>query len=156
MQHREIAVKVNAWVDEGVAPLVTALNEVRAILTLDSCQEDPDGIARVTFCTHRDETIQDAMNFLADVIDAQGWADKIRLSLWAGCDDAAMVAELHCPPELVPALGDGIRSSADRMNRFSRDRTCTELRSWTVRRCHQQTPLSGDGTQRPYRGEARA
>jgi len=44
---------VTAWVDEGVADLVVALNAVPGVETLDSCQEDPgDGLASVMFCTH--------------------------------------------------------------------------------------------------------
>ena len=36
--HTEIPVKVTAWIDEGVAPLVEALNEFPQVVTLDSCQ----------------------------------------------------------------------------------------------------------------------
>jgi hypothetical protein len=40
-QHREVPVKVNAWVDEGVADLVSALSEIDGLITLESCQGDP-------------------------------------------------------------------------------------------------------------------
>lgn len=43
-----IPLKVNAWIDEGVAPLVEALNEIPDIETLDSCEDD-SGAARVYF-----------------------------------------------------------------------------------------------------------
>lgn len=36
--HREIIVKVNALVDEGIAPLVLALSEIDGLQTLESCQ----------------------------------------------------------------------------------------------------------------------
>ena len=36
--HREIPVKVTAWVDEGVAPLVRALNDFDRVMTVDSCE----------------------------------------------------------------------------------------------------------------------
>jgi len=36
--HREVSVKVNAWVDEGIADLVTALSEIEGLVTLESCQ----------------------------------------------------------------------------------------------------------------------
>ena len=36
--HHEVPVKVTAWVDEGIAPLVLALNELPGVQTLDSCQ----------------------------------------------------------------------------------------------------------------------
>lgn len=39
-QHREVPVKVNAWVDEGIADLVSALSEIEGLITLESCQGD--------------------------------------------------------------------------------------------------------------------
>ncbi len=36
--HREIMVKVNAPVDEGVAPLVSALSEIDNLVTMESCE----------------------------------------------------------------------------------------------------------------------
>jgi tRNA(Phe) wybutosine-synthesizing methylase Tyw3 len=38
VSHQEIPIKVTAWVDEGIAPLVAALNEHPAVVTLDSCR----------------------------------------------------------------------------------------------------------------------
>ena len=40
MSHKEIWVKVNAPVDEGIAPIVTLLSEVEGLETLESCQGD--------------------------------------------------------------------------------------------------------------------
>lgn len=37
-QHHEILVKVNAWIDKGVAPLVESLNLFEGVVTLDSCE----------------------------------------------------------------------------------------------------------------------
>lgn len=37
-RHREVAVKVNAYVDEGIADLVSALSEVPGLVTMESCQ----------------------------------------------------------------------------------------------------------------------
>jgi len=39
-QHREVPVKVNAWADEGIADLVSALSELEGLITLESCQGD--------------------------------------------------------------------------------------------------------------------
>jgi hypothetical protein len=36
--HKEVQVKVNAWVDEGIAPIITALNQFERVETVDSCQ----------------------------------------------------------------------------------------------------------------------
>jgi hypothetical protein len=49
LPHQEIPVKVTAWVDEGVAPLVTALNEFERVMTVDSCQGDAAKGAYVLF-----------------------------------------------------------------------------------------------------------
>lgn len=38
--HREVPVKVNAWVDEGIADLVSVLSELEGLVTLESCQGD--------------------------------------------------------------------------------------------------------------------
>lgn len=42
-EHREVPLKVTAWVDEGVAPLVAALNELEDLMTLASCEDDGGG-----------------------------------------------------------------------------------------------------------------
>lgn len=41
LQHKQVMVKVNAEVDEGIAPLVKALNEFEFIKTSGSCQGRP-------------------------------------------------------------------------------------------------------------------
>jgi hypothetical protein len=38
--HRKVFVKVNAWVDEGIADLVSALSEIEGLITLESGQGD--------------------------------------------------------------------------------------------------------------------
>jgi len=47
--HREVQVKVNAFVDEGIAPLITALNEFERVETVDSCQGYGDQLAYTYF-----------------------------------------------------------------------------------------------------------
>jgi hypothetical protein len=48
--HRTVPVKVNAWVDEGIADLVSALSEIDGLITLESSQGDVgDGDAFVIF-----------------------------------------------------------------------------------------------------------
>jgi hypothetical protein len=48
-QHREVPVKVNAWVDERVADLVSVLSEFNGIMTLESCQGNRDSRAWISF-----------------------------------------------------------------------------------------------------------
>ena len=147
--HREIPVKVTAWVDEGIADLVIALNEVPGVETLDSCQEGPDGLARVTFCAHENAALCHTAGHLADAIDSHAWASQVNLSLWGGCDDETLVADLVCPPSMVPALARAIRSNAGRMSLSAHGTACTAPRSWTVRRCHHASAPSHDDTEHP-------
>ena len=53
--HRQVWVKVNAEVDEGVADLVGILSAVPGLRTVESCQGTPKGRepAFVTFCYGR-------------------------------------------------------------------------------------------------------
>lgn len=136
MAHREIPVQVTAWVDEGVAELVLALNAVPGVMTLDSCQEDPDGLARVTFCTHENAEIRRTVDRLANIIGGQPWAHQVNLSLWAGCDGETLVADLFCPPPLVPVLAGEVQANAARTSPSSCGTARTAPRSWTVHRCH--------------------
>lgn len=47
--HRQVWVKVNAPVDEGVAGLVSALSKVDGLETIESCQGSPDGSPAFVF-----------------------------------------------------------------------------------------------------------
>ncbi len=38
MSHKQVEVKVNAPVDEGIAPLVEALSSIDGLITIESCQ----------------------------------------------------------------------------------------------------------------------
>ena len=40
MPHKQVLVKVNAWVDEDIAGLIAALNQIPTITTHESCQEN--------------------------------------------------------------------------------------------------------------------
>jgi hypothetical protein len=122
MRHREIPVRVTAWVDEGVADLVVALNAVPGVLTLDSCQEGPDGQARVTFCTHDQAMLRETVRQMGAIIDGQPWRAHVTLALWAGCDDDPPVANITCRPPLVSPVARELRASAYRMTALRRGR----------------------------------
>jgi hypothetical protein len=126
--HREVPVQVTAWVDEGVAELVTALNAVPGVMTLDSCQERPDGRASVMFCTYDRAMLHDAVGRIAQVIGT-GQRENVTLSLWWGSDDAPAVADLTCPPALVAHIAQRVLSNADRMMRSTCDTPGTAPRS---------------------------
>jgi len=47
--HHQVKVKINAWVDEDILPLVNALNGIGNVITIDSCQGYGDDPAYVYF-----------------------------------------------------------------------------------------------------------
>ena len=49
MAHEQVSVKVNASVDDGVAPLVSALSRCDLVQTVDSCEGQPSSEAYVYF-----------------------------------------------------------------------------------------------------------
>ena len=103
--HREIPVKVTAWVDEGVAPLVVALNELPDVMTLDSCQGDKDRDAHVFFCCRGDGC--EAATFVAElgaILAAHGDAANYLLSAeWRPGNDEP-IFRLACPAAHVNEL----------------------------------------------------
>ena len=128
-QHREIPVQVNAWVDEGVAELVIALNAIPGVETLDSCQADPGhGLASVMFCTHDEAQLYGTVGLIAQAIGS-GPRDQVSLSLSWGSDDAPAIADLRCPPERVRVIADRVRVSASRMSASACDSGGISVRS---------------------------
>jgi hypothetical protein len=118
--HREVPVQVTAWVDEGVAELVTALNVVPGLMTLDSCQERPDGRASVMFCIYDRALLYDAVGRIARAI-GDGQRGNVTLSLWWGYGGEVMTPQrsrtLTCPPALVSHVAHQVRANAARMTR---------------------------------------
>jgi len=52
--HVEVPIRVTAWVDEGIAPLVLAMNRFEEVVTLDSCQGDEKSSLKANvFFAHR-------------------------------------------------------------------------------------------------------
>ncbi len=67
-EHTEIPVSVNAWVDAGVADLVTALNEFdSSLITLESCEGSRDSPTFVYF-VHRDGTDDSLTTMVARLV----------------------------------------------------------------------------------------
>lgn len=107
MAHREVPVRVTAWVDEGVAELVSALNAWPGVLTLDSCEADyRTGRARVSFCTHERDQIAVLLPRLAAAID--GLDGRVQLAAWPSCDDDLPGADITCPSSLVSAVAQAL------------------------------------------------
>jgi hypothetical protein len=107
--HREIPVKVTAWIDEGVVPLVLALNGFPGVMTLDSCQGDPgQRPASVFFCL-RGETVTFAERLAATLTRFADRCDYTLTVEWrAGADEP--IFRLVCPAAHVCVLADAVRA----------------------------------------------
>jgi hypothetical protein len=106
MAHLAVAVKVNGWADEEVAPLVVALNGLAEVVSLDSCQDSRDiGGAYVMFVSG-DAELPTARLVERLAIDlAKRLRDvpyRLRLEWFAGGDDP--VGYLVSPPEFIGTL----------------------------------------------------
>ncbi len=112
-EHREIAVKVTAWVDEAVAPLVEALNEYPWVVTLDSCEGYGEADSYVFFRV-RTESPREAAIFAADL--AAILTSDIQHSLeveWRGENTLPLVC-IACERQAIPAVSALLRAGANR------------------------------------------
>lgn len=101
--HPEIPVKVTAWVDEGVAPLVAALNQFDDVMTIDSCQGDGDKGAYVLFRCLSGSPLDFAAGLAAALSPHERAADYLLRAEWRpGTDEP--VFELACPPDQVETV----------------------------------------------------
>lgn len=108
--HRQVRVLVSAWVDEGVAPLVTALNQIEDLETVHSCQGG-DGAPAYVFFRHRSwEAAKTAalVDRIAVALSAVGVTD---LSLdWSGAVPTARISVeeglLQSAAQVLREIGD--------------------------------------------------
>ncbi len=108
----EIPIKVNCWVDERVAPLVRALNELEGVRTLISSAEDSGEFgqgAYVTFCYAGEG---DAARFVADLTRRvrAGAGPRARLGIeWRpGEGDLEPLLTISCPLALVDEVAGSV------------------------------------------------
>lgn len=108
--HQQVVIKVNAEVDEGIVPLVLALNAIDGVITQDSCQEIGSNREAWVFFSFG-ETWQDLARLMQDL--SSGLSElSIRagyaLSLeWLGSDDRPR-GRLSVAPQNIAAVADGI------------------------------------------------
>jgi hypothetical protein len=115
--HEQVAVKVNAFVDRDVAPLIEALNAVDGVVTLDSCQGAAvgDGLQSVVYFHLGPDGGEDwhALAELVGQIAARlraldlccGFAARLE---WLGSNDRPR-AQLIVQPEHVADVAAGLR-----------------------------------------------
>ena len=120
MQHREIPIKVTAWVDEGVAPLVEALNEFPHLTTLDSCEDRHEHGAYVLFRCEG----EDPAGFVAGLGGALSAepVDFVLRAEWRR-DYADPLLELSCPPKQVDDLAAAVSACRRRLSPGDSSRT---------------------------------
>ena len=109
--HKEILVKVNAFVDEGVAPLVVALNSISGVVSLDSCERDAiTGEASVYFqYGTRWQDLANLVEALSRALRSLNLCCGFSVSLeWFGSNDRPR-AHLSVMPEHVADVAAAIR-----------------------------------------------
>ena len=112
--HEQVLVKVTAWVDKGIAPLVDALNRHDFIFTVDSCQGDPDDPQRPAYVWFRAyneaETILLAGALASTLRDHHTWPEEaFELVLEWDCEGNPGLIQLRCHPRSVAKLADKIK-----------------------------------------------
>jgi len=126
--HAEIPVKVNAWVDEGIAPLVEALNEFERVWTAASCENDASPsltpyAAYVMFSYQGSGA--EATLFGAKLVEALGESIPFCLETDWRAENDGPVLTISCPPDQVSDLAAALRKVAEPSDGKAR----TELRS---------------------------
>jgi hypothetical protein len=127
--HEVVPIKVTAWIDKGIAPLVVALNDFDHIVTLDSCEGDPEKGAYVLFRLWGDS--EQAARFASDL--ARSLDDEAPSYLlqaeWRTGDTEPLLA-LSCPRDSVPALAGALSAARTTLSAGGSSRT--EPRSSTA------------------------
>jgi hypothetical protein len=135
MAHAEIPIKVTAWVDEGVVPLVEALNQRSGVLTVDSCEDDDAQGAYVLFRVRGSSEDATALaRSLAIDLGRDQNADYLLQAEWRPGESEPLLA-LSCPPDQVGLLASLISAGRTTPSCDGIERTAP--RSSTARPLHQ-------------------
>lgn len=109
-RHSEVPVKVNAWVDSEVAPLVVALSRLPEVITVDSCQESSDPVAAYVAFITRGTSVAKATARLAREL-ARTAPDAhylVRLEWVAG--GRRPIGSLVVAPDSISAVAAAVRA----------------------------------------------
>jgi len=140
--HAQVFVKINARVDEGIAPLVSALSRFPTLYTLASCQ----GGAFVEFRFGNDLGEQAAF-FCWFSLKVTGLA---RLTAeWGGRD--SLVFTLRCRPGDINALTLEIEKSCSILESALCDTGCKESDNYPASPCHRSETRQHDAPDSHWR-----
>lgn len=133
-RHEQVAVKVNVWVDAGIAPLVEALNTWTAVVTLDSCESGPDALAFVQFTAEPIERLFTAAEQFALCLSLADVSSAVVAVEWSYGGDVP-VGRLTCDPREIRRVADLLVNAARKTPSVDGS-SCRAPHSWTVRPSH--------------------
>jgi len=114
VRHRAVPVKVTCWVDEGVVPLVEALNALPELASVDSCENsESDGGAYVMFVAGAGAltTSQLVIRLAADLADRlRNVPYRLRLDWFGGGDEP--IGCLSCPRDSIEVVAGALSGLA--------------------------------------------
>jgi len=132
--HKQVLIKVNAECDEGVAPVVIALNEIHGVITSDSCQEGVYGEAYVYFSYGKSwKELGTLLNEIASCLRENDFCCECLVRLeWLGdndCPYGKLVFDISHMGNLASAIQNSTSKINRRMCELADGKECTELRS---------------------------
>jgi len=112
--HQEIPIKLTAWIDQGVVPLVEALDGFEDVLTVASCEDDGIQGAYVLFRLRgtSDQATDFASGLAADLNSEEGVSYLLQAEWRPG--ESEPLLTLSCPPDQVPLVANLVNSGQTR------------------------------------------
>ena len=150
MRHTEIPIKVNAWVDQGIAPLVNALNLSDEIITLDSCEGADNTRAHVYFSCYRGadallDVVRELAKGLSDRLDGDdGYCFRIEWAAGSREPIAALLVSRNHITTVAQAVEAALPSVAPKMASSCGTKYKAPHNS-TTHRSHQRSRRVCDG-----------
>ena len=114
MQHEEIPIKVNAWIDRGIVPLVAALNDLDGVMTLSSCEGSEDKQAHVYLCYYDSAEKTVALTYRLAVALHTHVGERVEYTLsveWRNGNDQPMII-LNLSPGGIPLVAEAVKKMA--------------------------------------------
>jgi hypothetical protein len=121
--HQEVPIKLTAWIDQGVVPLVEALDDFEDVLTVASCEDDGTQGAYVLFRLRgTSDQATDFASALAADFNSEPGASYLLQAEWRPGESQPLLT-LSCPPDQVPLLASLINSSHARASEDDKEST---------------------------------
>ncbi len=79
--HKTQRVNVNAWIDEGIPPIVVALNRFQFVQTISSCEGERRSDRYVDFIVHEGKDLYEFTGYLVKELNAGLTSRNFRLRI---------------------------------------------------------------------------